>query len=323
MPQRRANELAAPVTTETRAYIASFCESVSALHGHSVLSDHLMLDLLDVGCDPPPIAALGGVEGDTSVVALASQSNEGWVIEVVANNDHDLAPPRTVTSEIVSAVIGALRREGVPKVTWWIRDHDRWAESVAQGIGFTEDRRLLQMRMRLDGTVRQRFRDDGAHTRDFDEIRDIEPWLTLNNAAFSDHDEQGGWTRESLERRLHASWFKAEDFRVHERSRGESDGDTREMAGFCWTKRHEPNSHQPAMGEIYVIAVAPDLAGRGLGRQLAMSGFAHLADQGLQIGMLYVDSDNEAALSMYESLGLTVHHTDRAYVMNLEYTSAD
>jgi mycothiol synthase len=40
-----------------------------------------------------------------------------------------------------------------------------------------------------------------------------------------------------------------------------------------------------------------------------VAGLAHLTTEGLRTGMLYVESTNEPALTLYESLGFTRHHT--------------
>ncbi|MEL7209222.1 MAG: hypothetical protein AAGK32_13485, partial [Actinomycetota bacterium] len=36
----------------------------------------------------------------------------------------------------------------------------------------------------------------------------------------------------------------------------------------------------------------------------------HLAERGLEVGMLYVESDNDPAVGLYRALGFWVHHED-------------
>ena len=63
-----------------------------------------------------------------------------------------------------------------------------------------------------------------------------------------------------------------------------------------------------------MIAADPDFEGRGLGRRLVLAGLDWLAAKGLTVGMLYVDAANAGAVHLYEELGFTVQHVDRAYV---------
>ncbi|NBU38516.1 MAG: GNAT family N-acetyltransferase [Actinobacteria bacterium] len=68
------------------------------------------------------------------------------------------------------------------------------------------------------------------------------------------------------------------------------------------------------MNEIYVIAVHPDHAGRGLGRKMAIAGLASMTALTTPVAMLYVDADNAAALSLYSALGFVPHHEEHAFV---------
>jgi mycothiol synthase len=65
-----------------------------------------------------------------------------------------------------------------------------------------------------------------------------------------------------------------------------------------WTKQHGGG-----VGEVFAIAVRPRAAGRGLGRNLVLTGFADLAGRGgCSVGMLWADDANAPAIGLYRKL---------------------
>jgi mycothiol synthase len=185
-------------------------------------------------------------------------------------------------------------------VRWWVHGVGPEHEAVAAEAGLVPARSLFQMRCRLplDETT-------DVVTRPFRPGVDDAAWLDVNNRAFAWHPEQGGWTPEVLAGRMAEPWFDPAGFLLHEEGG--------RLVGFCWTKVHPATDVDPALGEIYVIAVDPDVVGRGLGRAMTLAGLQHLSAAGLTVGMLYVESDNVPAVGLYESLGFHVHQTDTAF----------
>ena len=110
--------------------------------------------------------------------------------------------------------------------------------------------------------------------------------LRVNNAAFSWHPEQGGWT-EVRRRAGRAAVVRPEGLFLA------VDDTTGELVGFHWTKVHDES-----LGEVYVLGVDPAAQGRGLGRALTLVGLrASGAPTGHAVSrltvMLYVESDND------------------------------
>jgi mycothiol synthase len=194
--------------------------------------------------------------------------------------------------------IRVARAQGATAVRWWVEESTERHQEVAERAGLVPVRRLLQLRRPLPLEERT-----DLVTRPFRPGEDDRAWLEVNNRAFAWHPEQSGWTEADLAQREAEPWFDPGGFLLHEEGG--------RLAGFCWTKVHA--DVDPPLGEIYVIAVDPDFVGRGLGRDLTVAGLQHLAEAGLTVGMLYVESDNEPAVRLYEALGFTVHHVDTAF----------
>lgn len=121
--------------------------------------------------------------------------------------------------------------------------------------------------------------------------------LAVNAAAFAHHPEQGGMDRADLDARMGEDWFDPAGLLLA------TDEATGALLGFHWTKQHSS-----ALGEVYVVGIAPAAQGRGLGRTLTLAGLHHLAGRGVDEVLLYVESDNAPAVAVYSRLGFA--HAD-------------
>lgn len=183
-------------------------------------------------------------------------------------------------------------------------------EAVADAIGFTTRRDLLQLRRPLPVPADHPSRNGSSLSgvRTFQPERDADAWIRANNRSFAQHPDQGQETSATLTDRMAEPWFDADDFLVVDDT--DRPG---ELAGFCWTKVHQATDDHPAMGEIYVIGVDPANAGRGLGTPLVLAGLDHLASKGIGAANLYVEADHDPALRLYDRLDFEIHTRRRVY----------
>lgn len=146
---------------------------------------------------------------------------------------------------------------------------------------------------------------DGHIMRCFEPGRDEREWLAVNAAAFAHHPEQGSLAMADLEQRMAQAWFDPDGFILIV-----PEDEPDRIAAFHWTKVDPPGGRT---GEVYVVGVAPDQQGLGLGRAVTILGLDHLRDHGLDDVVLYVDEDNVAAMHTYRALGFTDRKVHRQY----------
>ena len=274
---------------------------VAARHDdHPALGDHQWLDLVHGG--RLGFAGLVAWErGHDHPVGYAqvTRGSGSWALEQVVD-PHHRDPGRRVARALLGSALDVVANQGGGHVHLWIPQATPDDDAVAEAVGLTRGRQLLQLRRPLPLPPDEQ----GVSTRAFVPGQDERAWLEVNNRAFSWHPEQGGWDLDTVLARETEAWFDPDGFLLHER-----DG---RLAGFCWTKVHA--DLDLPLGEIYVIAVDPDFRGLGLGRSLVVSGLRWLEARGLTVGMLYVDADNHPAVGLYEVMGFTLDHQDQAYV---------
>ncbi|MFI5906344.1 mycothiol synthase [Dactylosporangium sp. NPDC051541] len=265
------------LTPEQVDQVRALVRAADDTDGTLPLSEQVMLHL-----DAPGVHLLAGNDGQIVGYAQVEDTSAEFVV-------HPLHRRHGLGRALATAVLAESADHGL--LVWAHGDHPS-ASALAIRLGFDRARVLLQLRRALSAPIADYELPPGVLLRAFVPGEDDEAWLALNAAAFAQHPEQGKWTRADLRLRLAEPWFDPAGFLLAER-----DG---RLVGFHWTKVHE--GPEP-IGEVYVLGVAPDAHGGGLGRALTLAGLHHLRDRGLDQVMLYVDEDNPRAVTLYRKLG--------------------
>ncbi|BBY13515.1 mycothiol synthase [Mycobacterium marseillense] len=240
----------------------------------------------------------------------------------------NLSPPRDGETGMAELVVhpgarrrgigAALIRAALAKTgasnRFWAHGTLEPARATAAALGLAPVRELMQMRRSLRDLPDTAPPAPGVQIRTYAGTTDDAELLRVNNAAFAYHPEQGGWTDAELADRRDEPWFDPTGlFLAFEDSEG---GQVGRLLGFHWTKVH---LDRPGLGEVYVVGVDPSAQGRGLGQALTAVGIAwlarRLADADDPTVMLYVESDNVAAVRTYQRLGFTTYSVDTAYAV--------
>ncbi|MCY7395977.1 MAG: mycothiol synthase [Nocardioides sp.] len=203
-----------------------------------------------------------------------------------------VAPPARGRGVATALTTAALQAPG-PLSAWSHGDHPA-ARRLASRHGLAAARSLWVMRRSMSSPLPALEVPAGVRVRGFDpdEPTDAEAVLRVNAAAFAHHPEQGALDAPGLAERMAEPWFDPAGLLLAVDDSG--------VLGFHWTKRHSP-----ALGEVYVVGIAPQAQGRGLGRVLTLAGLHHLVEGGSADVLLYVESENAPARAVYERLGFT------------------
>jgi mycothiol synthase len=242
-------------------------------------------------------------DGDAIIAYLnlsSSQDDSLGMAELVVH-------PRARRRGYGAALIRAALSKTGGRNRFWAHGTLEPARATASAFGLVPVRELIQMRRSLNDVIPPAV-PEGVRIRTYAGGADDGEVLRVNNAAFAGHPEQSGWTAADLAERRGEPWFEPEGLFLA------FDEQTGALLGFHWTKVHP---EEPGLGEVYVVGVDPSAQGRGLGGVLTSVGVAYLARRlagaAQPTVMLYVESDNTAALRTYRRLGFTQYSVDTAY----------
>lgn len=290
------------LTAAERTQVEAVDRAALLADGVAALDDQARLDLQYDGTAAVRHLVVRAPEDDAVVgyAALRLGSETGPAVGQL------VVDPRHRSNGLGTQVVRSLIQEtGSRRLRVWAHGDHPAARRLADRLGFVRMRELRQLRATLDAPV-SAPPTPGLTLRTFRVGHDEDAWLTVNAAAFRDHPEQGALTAADLAQRMAQPWFDPDGFFL-----AEQDG---QLVGFHWTKVHPANStDSDALGEVYVLGVHPDAQGSGLGKALTMVGLHSLQRRGLSTVMLYVESDNGAALALYQRLGFSHVSSDVMY----------
>jgi mycothiol synthase len=295
--------------------------------GVTPISEHVLLHLRHGGDDDVRHLLCRGDDGRLLGYAHIDVTDavEGPSVEaVVSPSSRRRGIGRSLVEEAIRLSDDAAPGLGM---RLWAHGESAAARGLAAALGFMRVRVLWQMRRSLLAPLPDVSFPADIRLRSFLPGLDDEAWLIVNRAAFEALPDQGGWSIADLHRRMSEQWFDPTGFLVATSASGD-------LVGFHWTKVHggehaageaaharlhaegvdHPHEHgHEELGEVYVIGVAPEFRGTGLGRALLIAGLRDLAARGLAQAMLYVEADNTSAIALYTSVGFTHWDTDVLY----------
>lgn len=278
--------------------------AAAAIDEMAPLSEHVLIHLHHGGDDADEHLVATSDSGKIIGYLHLDQTDAvaGSVVEVVV---HPEFRRHGVGRELVES---AIKKSNDPRMRLWAHGELTSAYNLAAKLGFAKTRELWQMRRSLFAPLPKANDAEGITVRSFQVGKDESSWLALNAIVFADHPEQGRMSAQDLAVRMSEQWFDPAGFLI---ATQEQSG-TEVMVGYHWTKVHGgAGGHgHSEIGEIYVLGISPDLRGTGLAKLLSIRGLEYLRSKGLPAAMLYVDADNKAAISLYESLGFAHWDTD-------------
>ncbi|HJP16934.1 MAG TPA: GNAT family N-acetyltransferase [Acidimicrobiales bacterium] len=231
------------------------------------------------------------IVSDGTDSATLSAIRDGWKIELDVPDEKDENKKR-----LLEAAAQAIAIDEGGRLEYWIEGVEISDDLVPIAAGYTPYRDLWRLSRPLPTDQSQLV------TRSFTST-DLPEIVSINNRAFSWHPERSDLTIDDFEKTMEEPWFNSNGLRIWELNGT--------IQGFCWTKIHHDLS--PIQGEIYVVAVDPDLQGGGTGTQLVLAGLNWLHVNDINQAMLYVESNNAAANHVYNALGFEHEVTNRAY----------
>lgn len=220
-------------------------------------------------------------------------------------------PVMGLARRFVERAVHRARELGLKRVHVNIPQNNLMAERLFSKMGFTFVRRFFELRLDLSepylpnvGRIASKCR----HLRRGEE----EKLMQIQNRSFANTWGYNPNALEEITYRINVPGSSPEDIII---AYGED-----MVIGYCWTKQkfRGRNAKSGEKGRIYMLGVDPDHRGKGVGKKVLLAGLRHLRNKGIKIVEITVDSENEAALALYRSVGFEVWSASLWYEKELD-----
>ena len=184
------------------------------------------------------------------------------------------------------------------------------ARSLASRLGFQFIRHFHQMKLDLD-TIRLPHPEPSGYVIRSLGHAEADKLTFIQNRAFADSWGFNPNTPDEIAYRINLSSCSPENIRMaYLKNR---------PIGYCWTRIMigDDSTTGSAKGEIHMLGVDPDFRSKGIGRNVLLAGLADLKSRGATIIELTADSEDQAALGLYESVGFKFHSRAEWYEKKL------
>ncbi|MBZ8176369.1 mycothiol synthase [Corynebacterium sp. 3HC-13] len=292
------------ISQEQHRQIHHLLEQIASVDGIEPLSEHFLNGIAD-----PSLGHRHFIRWENSVpIAIAALD-----VDQVELSVHPEFRGRGIGRGLIEEI-----RDAQPQAQFWAHGNCAAAQHLAANYGYSVIRELLVMTLSEEHLAKESevsipagffatTLSEAQRRWSSESVEDA--WLAVNNEAFSWHPEQGGWDRQRLHRAQQVEWFNPDDvFFLWEEN---SSSQTPPLAGFHWTKWH---GGADAVGEVYVVGLSPRFQGKKLGTPLLALGIRRIfLDHHAKKIILYVESDNEAAVGLYRARGFSVSEQHTVY----------
>ena len=217
--------------------------------------------------------------------------------------DADVAPALVVAAEDY-----ARSQSEEPILRGFVQGNEPVLRDAFEGAGWGPIRYSFQMRIDLEGDIREPVWPDGLTPRNFEQGEEERVYRAHTN-SFADHwdfrqQSMEQWRRYTVDHHGFdpSLWWLVED------------GD--ELAALSLNAWHF--SGDPQFGWIHVLGVRPPWRKRGLGAALLRHSFRDFASRGATRVGLGVDGENTTgAVRLYERVGMRVVRRNDTYEKSL------